>query len=64
MSTPKNTEPIILILLTGLAVYTIIRGKKLDYLGHSLRHHIIKPSMKALKMKSKTNRELKREMTH
>ncbi len=64
MDTSKNTEPIILIIVTGLVVYSIIRSKKLSYLGHNLRHHIIKPSMKTLRMKSIMSRELKREMSH
>ncbi|QBZ98576.1 hypothetical protein GS03_02085 [Flavobacterium sangjuense] len=60
----KNTEPIILIIVTSVVLYSIIRSKKLNYLGHHLRHHIIKPSMKTLRMKSITERELKREMVH
>ncbi len=64
MPTTKNTEPIFLIILTGIVVYSIIRGKKLSYLGHNLRHHIIKPSMKVLRMKSIMSRELKREMAN
>lgn len=62
MPTPKNTEPIVLIIVTSIVVYSIIKGKKLDYLGHHLRHHVIKPSMKALRMKSIAERELKREI--
>jgi hypothetical protein len=62
MSTLKNTAPIVFIILTSIVVYSIIRGKKLNYLGHHLRHHVITPSMKALRMKSIVGRELKREM--
>jgi len=64
MSTSRNTEPIILIIVTSIVVYSIIRGKKLSYLGHSWRHHIIKPSMKALKRKSIMDRKLKRAIGH
>ncbi len=64
MSANKHTEPVILIIVTSLIVYSIIRGKKLNYLGHHLRHHVIKPSMKALRMKSIVDRELKREIAH
>lgn len=64
MPTPKNTEPVILIILTSIAVYGIVRSKKLNYLGHHLRNHIISPSMKALKMKSVVTRELKKETAH
>ena len=58
----KNNESIVLIIVTSLVVYSIIRGKKMDYLGHRWRHHIIKPSMKALRMKSIVNRELKKSI--
>ena len=60
----KNNEPIILIIVTSIVVYSLIRGKKLDYLGHRWRHHIIKPSMKALRMKSVMDREVKRTLAH
>ncbi len=61
MATPKHTEPVILIVLTSIVVYTIItRGKKFSYLGHQWRHHIIHPTMKALKMKAVIGKELKR----
>jgi len=63
MISGKNSEPIVLIIVTSIVVYSIIRGKKLDYLGHRWRHHIIKPSMKALRMKSIVNRELKRSIS-
>lgn len=62
--TGKNNEPIILIIVTSIVVYAIIRGKKLDYLGHRWRHHIIKPSMKALRMKTVMDREVKRTLAH
>ena len=62
MITGKNNEPIILIIVTSIVVYSIIRGKNLRYLGHRWRHHIIKPSMKALRMKTVVNREIKREL--
>jgi hypothetical protein len=64
MITGKNSEPIVLIIVTSIVVYSIIRGKKLSYLGHHWRHHIIKPSMKALRRKSIMNRELKRAIGH
>jgi hypothetical protein len=60
MISGKNNEPIVLIIVTSIVVYSIIRGKKLDYLGHRWKHHIIKPSMKALRMKSIVDREVKR----
>ena len=60
----KNNEPIVLIIVTSIIVYSIIKGKKLDYLGHRWRHHIIKPSMKALRMKSVVDREVKRTLAH
>lgn len=60
MPTPKNTEPIILIILTGIAVYALIKSKKGNHLRQNFRHHIITPSMKALRMKSIMNRELKK----
>nr|WP_294777170.1 hypothetical protein [uncultured Flavobacterium sp.] len=62
MISGKNNEPILLIIVTSMVVYTIIRGKKLSYLGHRWKHHIIKPSMKTLRMKSIINREIKREI--
>ena len=64
MSTIKHTEPILLIIVTSIVVYGIIRGKKLNYLGRNWRHHIITPSMKALRMKSKMDREVKRVSAH
>ena len=64
MITGKNNEPIVLIIVTSIVVYSLIRGKKLDYLGHRWRHHIIKPSMKALRMKSVVDREVKRTLAH
>lgn len=60
MPNPKNTEPIVLIIVTSLVVYGIIRSKKMNHLGKSWRHHIITPSMKALKMKSRVDREVKK----
>jgi hypothetical protein len=60
MPTPKNTEPIILIIVTSLVLYSLVKSKKLNYLGQSWRHHIISPSMKAAKIKSKMERELKK----
>lgn len=62
MSTPKHTEPIILIILTSIVVYHIVRGKKMTYLGRNWRHHIITPSMKALRIKSIMGRELKKQV--
>jgi hypothetical protein len=64
MPTPKNTEPIVLIIVTSLVLYSLVKSKKLNYLGEEWRHHIIKPSMKALKMKSKVNREIKKVAEH
>ncbi len=64
MSTPKHNEPVVLIIITSMIVYGIIKGKKLDFLGHKLRHHVIHPTMKALKMKTVMERELKRELVH
>ena len=60
MFTSKNNESIVLIIITSMIVYSIIREKKLNYLGKNLKHHIIKPSMKTPKMKLIVNRELKR----
>ncbi|WP_333600207.1 hypothetical protein [Flavobacterium sp.] len=56
MPTVKNTVPIVLIILTGIAVYSLMRSKKLK----NWRHHIITPAMKTLKMKTIMNREYKR----
>ncbi|WP_448931373.1 hypothetical protein [Flavobacterium sp.] len=61
MPTPKHTEPVVLIIVTSIVVYSLItRRKKLSYLGKNWKHHIITPSMKALKMKSAVSREVKR----
>ena len=64
MPIPKHTEPVILIILTSIAIYGLVRSKKLNYLGHHVRNHIIHPAMKVLKMKSIITRELKRETAH
>ncbi|MEK8179672.1 hypothetical protein WMW71_04910 [Flavobacterium buctense] len=64
MITGKNNEPIVLIIVTSIVVYSIIRSKKLSYLGHQWRHHIIKPSMKALRRKSIMDREIKRTLSN
>ena len=63
MPTSKNTEPIILIILTSIAVYSIVRSKKFSYLGKNWKHHIITPSMKALRIKSIMDKEVKRVST-
>lgn len=60
MPTSKNTGPAVLIIVTSLVLYSLVRSKKLNYLGQSWKHHIIKPSMKAKKIKSKIGRELKK----
>lgn len=63
MSTVKNSEPIVLIIIvTSVLAYHIIKGKKFTYLGHHWRHHIITPSMKALRIKSILSRELKKSI--
>lgn len=60
MISGKNNEPILLIIVTSIVVYSIIRGKKLSYLGLRWKHHLIRPSMKTLRMKSIVDREVKR----
>ncbi len=60
MSTVKNTGPILLIIVASIVAYHVIRGKKVDLFGPKFRHHILTPSMKALRMKSKMDKELKR----
>lgn len=65
MHTPKNSEPIVfIIVITSIALYSIIRHKKLNYLGQKWKHHIVSPSMKPLKIKSKVDREVKRVLEH
>jgi hypothetical protein len=64
MYNPKNTGPIVFIIVTSVVLYSLIRGKKLHYLGRHFRHHLISPSMKALRMKSISEREIKRAVGH